>query len=89
MGKCKPSGGVEDVNDRSLPKDGQTPNSKKRLFDDEGLKQERWYGPDGRAIWDRDYRHKGKNEKFPHDHEWDHTKKKPRGKKQPPNPMFC
>ena len=53
----------------SLPPTGP-PNSKLSLYDSEGsLKQERWYGPDGIPIRDRDFKHPG-NMEFPHDHEW-------------------
>jgi len=46
------------------------PNSKGTLYNPDGsVKQERWYGPDGFPVLDRDYNHGG-NHKFPHDHEW-------------------
>ena len=48
------------------------------LFNENGeLIQQRWYGPDGRAVLNRDWKHskKGGEHKFPHDHPWDWNKK--------------
>ena len=54
---------------QSLPPTGE-PNSTQTLNNPDGTpKQKRWYGPDGRAEWDRDYNHPG-DMPFPHDHEW-------------------
>ena len=61
----------------SLPTTGE-PNSSSDLHDDEGLKQRRYYGPDGKAERDIDYRHSGEKHKFPHQHKWDWSKVKPR-----------
>ena len=82
MGMCKPSGGVK-------PKIGKIgslnacddPNVRIDLYNDKGeLIQQRWYDSNGRAIWNRDWKHseKGGEHKFPHDHPWDWTKKLPR-----------
>ena len=53
------------------------------LYDENGeLLSQRWYGPDGRALLNRDWKHsdKGKEKhKFSHDHPWDWSKNKPRG----------
>lgn len=84
MGMCKPSGGIKQAYGpykHSLKKDG-TPNSRLDYYDENTKKllQQRWYGPDGLAIWDRDWDHsnpKG-NHKFPHDHPWDWSKNPPR-----------
>lgn len=34
--------------------------------------QQRWFGPDGRAVRDRDWSHgnRGGSHRFPHDHRW-------------------
>lgn len=84
MGMCKPSGGIKSKAGRigSL-KAASDPNTRTDLFDENGkLIQQRWYGPDGRAIWNRDWKHLDNNpqkpHKFPHDHPWDWTKRKPR-----------
>lgn len=62
----------------SLPTYGE-PNSKGVLYNPDGtVKQEREYGPDGRAQRDTDYNHPGENHTFPHQHEWDWSKPKPR-----------
>ncbi len=68
-----PSGGVVIFNDLPrLEKTGK-PNSRADLYQNGKLKQSRWYGPDGRAVRNRDYFHGGKMD-FPHDHEWDWDK---------------
>ncbi len=84
MGMCKPSGGkfpqtgkIGDLKSTGIP------NSRIDLYNELGeLIQRRWYGPDGKAVWNRDYKHKDNNpkkpHKFPHDHPWDWTKKKAR-----------
>lgn len=82
MGMCKPSGGKFSQSGKigDLKATG-VPNTRIDLFDENGdLIQHRWYGPDGKAIWNRDWKHKNKGgeHKFPHDHPWDWTKIKPR-----------
>ena len=55
---------------RSLPAEG-TPNSSVDLVEPDGeIKQRRYYGPDGKAEKDIDYKHGG-DHKFPHEHNWD------------------
>ena len=68
-------------NGHNLPVTGE-PNSDRELYDEEGLKQVRHYGPDGKAEYDIDYRHQNADgtHKFPHKHNWDWTKKPPRSK---------
>ncbi len=69
MGMCKPSGGFFSVTGRlgSLPRRGQ-PNTRADLYNESGeLIQQRWYGPDGWAIHNRDYNH---GYPRPHDHYW-------------------
>lgn len=66
---CKPSGGIKKVTGRlgSLERK-DTPNTRTDLYDEKGnLIQQRWYGPDGWVIHNRDYNHA-----FPrsHDHYW-------------------
>ncbi len=82
MGMCQPSGGKYDQTGHigSLKSTGE-PNTRIDLKNEKNeLIQQRWYGPDGRAIMNRDWKHpnKGGEHKFPHDHPWDWTKKKPR-----------
>ena len=82
MGMCIPSGGKFSQTGRigSL-KAISIPNTRIDLYDENGdLIQQRWYGPDGKAIWNRDWNHtnKGGEHKFPHDHPWDWTQKIPR-----------
>ena len=84
MGMCKPSGGINSIVGKigDLKRIG-TPNSRTDLYNEQGeLIQQRWYGPDGRAILNRDWKHKDKNpkkpHKFPHDHPWDWNQKIPR-----------
>ena len=63
----------------SLPTEGD-PNSEQDLYDENGeLKQKRFYGPDGKAERDIDYKHGG-NHDFPHEHTWDWSKNPPRSK---------
>lgn len=82
MGMCKPSGGkISQVGKIGDLKATNTPNTRIDLYDTNGnLIQQRWYGPDGRAIWNRDWKHSDPthNHKFPHDHPWDWSKKIPR-----------
>ncbi len=90
---CAPSGGITNEYGpygRNIKKvNNQPPNSRIDYYDEEtgDLLQQRWFGPDGIAIWDRDWDHKDPNNNhyFPHDHSWDFSKKKPRQKPQPPN----
>lgn len=98
MGMCKPSGGIESKTGRvgSLPRIWK-PNRRIDLYDEsKKLLQQRWYGPDGRAIWDRDWAHGGGEHEWPHDHYWIWTNPKhpdrpayqgPDGEKT--NPNFC
>lgn len=72
MGMCKPSGGIFKVVGHvgTLDRFG-TPNSRYDLYNENGeLLQQRWYGPNGNAYWDRDWKHGG-NHEFPHDHKWE------------------
>ena len=81
MGMYKPSGGIN----KSIGRLGSlnrraTPNTRADLYNENGeLIQQRWYGPDGRAIWNRDWKHPESNpskpHKFPHDHPWDWNQK--------------
>ena len=67
------------VVENSLPTTGE-PNSKRHKYNKDGsVKQEREYGPDGRALRDTDYNHSddGTHE-FPHIHDWDWSKIPPR-----------
>ena len=60
---------------QSLPSTG-IPNSKQTLYNPDGsIKQERWYGSDGKATRDRDYNHPGNKHTFPHDHKWENGKR--------------
>lgn len=68
-----PSGGVAIYRDLRKLDDEGNPNSRADLYQNGRLKQSRWYGPDGRAVRNRDYFHGG-NMEFPHDHEWDWEK---------------
>lgn len=82
MGMCKPSGGKIDIIGRigDLKAIG-TPNTREDLYNEDGeLLQQRWFGPDGKAILNRDWKHKNKGgeHKFPHDHKWDWNKTPPR-----------
>ncbi|MDD4840064.1 MAG: hypothetical protein PHE93_05315 [Clostridia bacterium] len=74
------SGGVFRIDDeRSLSADG-IPNSRTDLCNNGKLIQSRWYGPDGKAVLNRDFEHQDahKNHIFPHDHKWDWSKVPPR-----------
>lgn len=79
MGMCKPSGGIKKVfgpyrSNIKLIED--TPNSRTDYYDEDTgkLLQQRWYGPDGQAIWDRDWDHGNKHKhKYPHDHYWNYS----------------
>ncbi len=73
---CKPSGGIKQQVGRigDLKKTG-TPNTRIDLYDKNGnLIQQRWYGPDGKAVWDRDWSLGAGELVWPHDHYWDWTK---------------
>ena len=84
MGMCKPSGGIKSqVGTIGSLKADSDPNTRIDLYNEQGeLIQQRWYGPDGRAMWNRDWKHPDTNprkpHKFPHDHPWDWNKKVPR-----------
>ena len=56
-------------NGRNLPVDGE-PYSSTDLVDSNGIKQRRYYGKDGKADMDIDYRHSGNEHPFPHRHDW-------------------
>jgi len=76
MGMCKVSGGISTVvGNRIKEVEGETPNSRKTLSDFSGKRiQVRWFGPDGRAIRDRDFTNHGNSKRHPvvpHDHPWD------------------
>lgn len=63
---------------QSLPSTGE-PNSIGTLFNPDGsIKQVRRYGPDGKAVRDRDFGHDGDGHGFgfPHDHPWEDGKRK-------------
>lgn len=95
MGMCKPSGGKFDFYGpyrHSLP--GKfLPNTRIDYYDEATgeLIQQRWYGPDGLVIWDRDWNHNDfyYEHYFPHDHSWDWSKKIPRQKPIPVNSSYC
>lgn len=91
MGMCKPSGGISSVVARRLDDVGDA-NTRIDRYNEKGeLVQQRWYGPDGQAIWDRDWSHNNSNHShtFPHDHSWDWNKLVPRQKVVPKNENFC
>ena len=74
MGMCNLSGGIKRVVGRigDLDRKG-TPNSRIDMENNQGiLIQQRWYGTDGHAVWDRDWKYGGVHT-FPHDHSWDWT----------------
>ena len=77
MGMCKPSGGIKIIYGPyrgNIKERYGTPNSRTDYYDEQTgeLLQQRWYGPDGRAEWDRDWSHSDSNgtHTFPHDHYW-------------------
>lgn len=85
MGMAAPSGGIERFDDvPRLSKIGK-PNSRADLYISGRLKQQRWYGPDGRAQRNRDHFHGGDKHTFPHDHEWDWSKDPARQDSVEPN----
>ncbi len=62
----------------ALPATG-IPGSTSVEYNSDGTpKRERTYGEDGLASKDVDYNHSGVNHTFPHEHEWDWSKKLPR-----------
>lgn len=69
MGMCKPSNGKKDSfgrlgsNIKTISE--ETPNTRVDFYDEETgeLLQQRWYGPDGTAIWDKDGNRKLNNPK--------------------------
>ena len=97
MGMCKPSGGINKTIygpvRGNIEKKQDTPNSRTDYYDEitGEILQQRWYGPDGMAIWDIDWKHGDSNNShtFPHDHPWDWTKKNPRQKPVPKNDNYC
>ena len=84
MGMCKPSGGIKSqVGKIGSLKANSDPNTRIDLYNEQGeLIPQRWYGPDGFAVLNRDWKHPDKNLNkphiFPHDHPWDWSKKVPR-----------
>ncbi|EST55723.1 hypothetical protein T458_07740 [Brevibacillus panacihumi W25] len=68
---------------RNLPTSSR-PNSSMDLMDEDGnLKTRRYFGSDGRALRDVDFTDHGNpkmHPKVPHEHDWDWTKKPPRGR---------
>ena len=91
MGMCKPSGGINEPIygkvGQNIPGSFGPPNTRTDLYNIDNPKellQQRWYGPDGRNLWDRDWKHNDShhNHTFPHDHYWDWIK--PPGKQRPP-----
>ncbi len=88
MGMCKSSGGKFDMfgpyRSNIHERWSEKPNIRIDYYDEKTKKllQQRWYGPDGLAIWDRDWAHGNAhhNHTFPHDHYWDWTK--PPGKQR-------
>lgn len=91
MGMCKPSGGISKSVGRlgSLPR-RSIPNTRIDLYDENGnLIQQRWYGPDGWVIHNRDYNHVFPR---PPDHYWvwDNKNGHQRGKEHSnPDDNFC
>lgn len=90
MGMCKPSGGINEPMygkvGQNIPGSFGPPNTRTDLYNIDNPKellQQRWYGPDGRNLWDRDWKHNDShhNHTFPHDHYWDWAK--PPGKQRP------
>lgn len=67
-----------------------SPGSTRTLYNPDGsIKQERTYGPDGRAEKDVDYNHGGVGHTFPHEHTWDWSTGQPNrqeGVPLPPTP---
>ena len=61
------------TDDRSSLPTRHDSNSSLDLDDDQGTKQRRYYGEDGRAVEDIDYRHSNgdNSHTFPHRHGWD------------------
>lgn len=84
MGMCKPSGGVKQkIGKIGSLKAYDDPNIRIDLYNENGeLIQQRWFDSNGRAIWNRDWKHPNTNpkkpHKFPHDHPWNWNQKKPR-----------
>ena len=82
IGQTKSSTNSSNINNyygRTLPPDGP-PNSISNLYFNGDLKQQRIYGPNGKAIFDIDYFHPGQNHNFPHVHFFNWFKTPPRGK---------
>jgi RHS repeat-associated protein len=68
---------------RSLPTTGNANSSADLLDEDGNVVQRRYFGPDGRAVKDIDFSDHGtpkQHPKVPHEHDWDWSKKPPRGK---------
>lgn len=90
MGMCKPSGGKKSLLGpyrHNIDKTKESSNIRVDYYDETigQLLQQRWYGPDGRAIWDRDWDHGNQhNHTFPHDHIWEWKT----CKDHPPRPQY-
>lgn len=69
MGMCKPSGGInKSIGGLGCLSRRSTPNTRTDLYDKNGvLIQQRWYGPDGWVVHNRDFNH---GDLRPHDHYW-------------------
>ena len=70
MGMCKPSGGINPPIygkvGQNIPGSFGPPNTRTDMYNIDNpdeLLQQRWYGPDGRNLWDRDWKHKNENPK--------------------------
>ena len=82
MGMCKPSGGIKIIYGkfgRNISDSSGAPNTRTDMYDidkPEDLLQQRWYGPDGKNLWERDWKHDDShhNHTFPHDHFWNWSK---------------
>ena len=71
---------TEIIEDERCLKPKGKPNSRTDLYVNGRLKQQRWYGADGKAVHNRDHFHQNAhdNHPFPHDHNWDWNKSHPR-----------
>ena len=79
MGMCKPSGGINPPIygkvGQNIPGSFGPPNTRTDMYNIDNpneLLQQRWHGPDGRNLWDRDWKHKNENPKNPHKYPHDH-----------------
>lgn len=75
-----PNRNIEKTYARNLKKTGNPNTRVDRYNNDDELMQSRWYGKNGQAERNRDYKHGG-NYNFPHDHSWSwHNGEGERGK---------